>query len=296
MELRHLATFVAVAEEGSFTRASDRLRVVQSAVSAAVRNLERELGAPLFDRTTHKVTLTDAGRALLPEARKALAAADAARDAVDQVRGGLRGTVNLGIMQVDALGTVNIAALLSAFRSQHPDVELHATQANSTEMAIRVRDGRLDFAFLALSSAHAPGLQLTAIASEPMPLAVHEDHPLAGCSELDITALIGEKFADGPVTFGARAAVDKAFAAAGLQRDVVLEVNDTGTLADFVRHGLAVAFLAPSFVRDMRGIVMIPIRRNGPVFESYIAEPNNRRLGAAAVAMLELAKHHITST
>jgi DNA-binding transcriptional LysR family regulator len=295
VELRHLATFVAVAEEGSFTRASDRLRVVQSAVSSAVRNLERELGAPLFDRTTHKVALTDAGRALLPEARKALAAADAARDAVDQVRGGLRGVVNLGIMQADALGTINIAALLAAFRAQHPEVELHATQANSTEMAIRVRDGRLDFAFLALASRQAPGLRLTAVASEPMPLAVHEDHPLAGRADIDIGALVGEKFADGPPTFGARAAVDKAFAASGLQRDVVLEVNDTGTLADFVRHGLAVAFLAPSFVHDMRGITLIPIRRNGPVFESYIAEPSNRRLSTAATAMLELAKRQVGS-
>ena len=76
MELRHLATFVAVAEEGSFTRASARLHVVQSAVSAGVRTLERELGAALFDRTTHRVRLTDAGYALLPEARATLAAAE----------------------------------------------------------------------------------------------------------------------------------------------------------------------------------------------------------------------------
>ena len=104
MELRHLATFVAVAEEGSFTRASSRLHVVQSAVSAGVRTLERELGAALFDRTTHRVELTDAGVALLPEARATLVAARAAREAVDAVRGGLRGTVTLGIMQTGAAG------------------------------------------------------------------------------------------------------------------------------------------------------------------------------------------------
>ena len=85
VELRQLAVFVAVAEEGSFTRAADRLHVVQSAVSAGVRNLERELGARLFDRSTHKVALSDAGRALLPEARATLEAAGAARDAVDAI-------------------------------------------------------------------------------------------------------------------------------------------------------------------------------------------------------------------
>src|SRR3954454_13993560 len=106
MELRHLATFVAVAEEGSFTRAADRLHVVQSAVSAGVKTLEREFGTPLFTRTTHRVELTDAGHALLPEARATLAAAGAAREAVEQVRGGLRGTVTLGMMQADALNAV----------------------------------------------------------------------------------------------------------------------------------------------------------------------------------------------
>src|SRR5450755_2301737 len=74
MELRQLASVVAVAEEASFTRAADRLHVVQSAVSAGVRKLEKELGAMLFDRSTHSVKLTDAGRVLLPEARATLAA------------------------------------------------------------------------------------------------------------------------------------------------------------------------------------------------------------------------------
>src|SRR4029079_10579818 len=115
MELRHLATIVAVAEEGSFTRASSRLHVVQPAVSAGVRTLERELGAALFDRTTHRVQLTDAGSALLPEARATLPAARTAREAVDAVRGGLRGTVTLGIMQAGASGTIDIAALLATF-------------------------------------------------------------------------------------------------------------------------------------------------------------------------------------
>src|SRR3954447_5122037 len=110
MELRQLATFVAVAEERSFTRAADRLHVVQSAVSAGLRKLEKELGASLFDRSTHSVTLTDAGLALLPEARATLAAAAAARDAVDEVRGGLRGTVALGTMQAQGMRAIGLPA------------------------------------------------------------------------------------------------------------------------------------------------------------------------------------------
>src|ERR1700756_3323405 len=120
MELRQLATFVAVAEEGSFTRAADRLHVVQSAVSAGVRNLEKELGAMLFDPSPHSVKLTDAGRALLPEARATLAAAQAARDAVDEARGGLRGTVVLGTMQAQAMHAFNVAGGVAAVPGERP--------------------------------------------------------------------------------------------------------------------------------------------------------------------------------
>jgi DNA-binding transcriptional LysR family regulator len=290
VELRHLATFVAVAEEGSFTRASERLHVVQSAVSAGVRTLERELGTALFDRTTHQVGLTDAGRALLPEARATLAAARAAREAVEQVRGGLRGTVTLGIMQADALGAVNIAQLLAAFRAEHPDVALHARQTNSAEMAAQVRDGRLDFAFVALPGRRATGLRLTPLSREPMLLAVHDGHRLAGRADVELAAITDETFADGPPEFGTRIAADRAFAAAGLQRRVTLEVNDMQTLVNFVRHGLAVAFLAPSFVRGTDGVSLVPIRHHAPVFRTYLAESTTRRLGAAAVALLALAK------
>ena len=120
--------FVAVAEEGSFTRAADRLHVVQSAVSAGVRNLERELDARLFDRSTHKVALSDAGRALLPEARATLAAAAAARDAVDAVRGAVRGTIMLGNLQAQGMRSVEVAGMLAQFRSEHPGVEIQIRQ------------------------------------------------------------------------------------------------------------------------------------------------------------------------
>jgi DNA-binding transcriptional LysR family regulator len=295
MELRHLATFVAVAEEGSFTRASSRLHVVQSAVSAGVRTLERELGAALFDRTTHRVELTDAGVALLPEARATLVAARAAREAVDAVRGGLRGTVTLGIMQTGAAGAIDIAALLAAFRADHPDVELRARQGHSADMAAQVRDGGLDFAFLALPRRRAGGLHLTPLGQEPMLLAVHERHPLARRTDVELTALGDEVFADGPETWGTRMTVDRAFAAAGAERHVTVEVNDTQTLVDFVRHGLAAAFLPPSLVRGAPGIALVPVRHHAPVFETYLAEPTTRRQSAAAAALLTLAKHKASS-
>ena len=296
MELRQLATFVAVAEEGSFTRAADRLHVVQSAVSAGVRNLEKELGTMLFDRSTHSVKLTDAGHALLPEARATLAAAQAARDAVDEARGGLRGTVVLGTMQAQGMRAIDLAAILAAFRAEHHAVEVKIRHAGgSSEMAREVREGRLDLAFVALPGNGPPGVELPPLASEPIVLAVPASHPLAESADIELSQLGDEPMVDLPAGWGIRIAVERAFAAAGITRTVAYEVNDTATMVEFIRHGLAIGMLPRSLVETTGDIVFVPIRDHRPEFKTAIAIPANRRLSAATRAMLETIKRH-TST
>jgi DNA-binding transcriptional LysR family regulator len=288
VELRQLTTFLAVAEAGSFTRAADRLHVVQSAVSAGVRNLEKELGAELFDRSTHSVKLTDSGRALLPEARATLAAAQAARDAVDEVRGGVRGTVSLGTMQAQGMHAIDLAAIVATFRAEHPAVEVDVRHSGgSVEMAREVRDGRLDLAFVALPGDAPAGVELTRLATEPVRLAVPAGHALARSTDIALAALGKEVLVDFPEEWGIRMAVDRAFAAAGVTHTPAYEVNDTATMVGFIRNGLAIGLLPPSLVDPADEIVFVPIRDSPPAFQTSIASPANRRLSAAARAMLE---------
>ena len=295
MELRQLATFVAVAEEGSFTRAADRLHVVQSAVSAGVRKLEKELGTTLFDRSTHTVRLSDAGGALLPEARATLAAAQAARDAVDEARGGLRGTVVLGTMQAQGMRAIDLAGVLARFRAEHPAVKVTIRHSGgSREIARDVLEGRLDLAVLALPGDGPAGLELIPVAREPIMLAVPSGHPLAANAGVELGALRDEILVDLPPGWGVRMAVDRAFAAAGVTRTVTYEVNDTATMVEFIRTGLAIGMLPRSLV-DVGEIAFVPIRQHPPHFQTAIAVPANRRLSAATRAMLETVKHHISA-
>jgi DNA-binding transcriptional LysR family regulator len=294
MELRQLATFVAVAEEGSFTRASGRLHIVQSAVSANVRNLEGELDARLFDRSTHKVELTEAGRALLPEARATLAAATVARDAVDAVRGGVRGTVLLGTMQSHGMHAIDVPGVVADFRAEHPAVEVHirAAAGGSQEMALQVRDGTVDLAFVAIPGGELASLEVTPLAREPILIVAPAGHPLTKRKTTELAALTDQTLAEFPHGWGIRTANDRAFAAAGLTRTITYEINDTASLIGFIRHGLAVGIIPASFVDAPRGLAFVPIRDHPVEFVTAIATPSHRRLTAAAQALLATIKRH----
>ncbi|GAA1558390.1 LysR family transcriptional regulator [Kribbella lupini] len=250
MELRHLEHFIAVAEQKHFTRAAEAMSISQSGLSASIRALERELHASLFVRNTRSVELTEAGRALLCEGRRTLAAAEAARDAVAAVQGLVRGHLTVGLEQ--CLGVVDVPALLAKFRSAYPGVEIEVRQAGSTPMLDELASGRLDVAFVATSGHPVDGLDLRPLSTESMVLVCAPDHRLAGATEVSLQDLAGESFVDFDRTWGARAISDHAFAAANVAHPVTIEVNDVHTLLALVAHDLGVA-LVPERIAAKRG-------------------------------------------
>ena len=285
MELRHLEYFVAVAEELSFTRASRRLHVVQSGVSSAIQGLERELGATLFDRNRHRVTLTEAGLALLPEARATLAAAQAAADAVAEAAAGLRGTLSIGTMI--STGSIDVPALLGRFHEQHPAilVRLRVTPGGSADLAREVASGGLDLALLSLPGEAPPGLTVRPLAQEPLVLICATKHPLASAEAVRLDALANETFVDFPVGWGTRAVVDRAFATAGIDRQVSFEVADYATAAALVGNRLGVAFVPASAARELDGLARVAV--DPPLdWRILVATSATRRASAAARAFL----------
>jgi DNA-binding transcriptional LysR family regulator len=289
VELRHLEHFLAVAEEGSFTRAAARIHLVQSALSVSIRSLERELGGRLFDRTTHHVQLTDAGQALLVEARRTLAAADAARDAVAAVHGGVRGTVRVGIMH--SLALIDLGGLLARYYRERPMVQIvpSALPGGSTELARQVTDGRLDLAFVALPGEYPPGLTVHPLASEPMSLACPPDHPYADHPVIPLADLDGARFVDFPPGWGTRRSVDQLFLESGLQREIAVEVADIPTVVDLVRAGFGFAFLSPSLVPDPRRVALRPTQPR-PMFSVSLITPDDRPPSAATRALIDLVR------
>ncbi|WP_405953927.1 LysR family transcriptional regulator [Streptomyces phaeochromogenes] len=287
MELRHLQHFVAVAEDQHFTRAAERLMVSQSGLSASIRALERELRAPLFVRTTRRVTLTEAGRALLTEAERILAQVRAAQDAVAAVQGVLRGTLSLGTEQ--CIAGVPVAQLLAAFRRQHPDVEIRLRQAGSGALAEDVAAGRLDLAFAVTTRADTEQLRCLPLTSEPMTVLCHPSHRLATGGAVTPDELGGEPFVDFHPDWGPRRTTDAAFAAAGVHRTVALEVNDVHSLLDLVEEGLGIAVVPRHFAHKRRALPTLPLKADTETpYETVAMLPPPEATSPAARALMSL--------
>jgi DNA-binding transcriptional LysR family regulator len=293
MELRHLEYFVAVAEERSFTRAATRLHVVQSGVSAAIKALERELDAPLLERTSKRVALTDAGQVLLPRARATLDAAAAARDAVGEVRGGLRGTLRIGTLNSVAL--IDVPALLDAFHRAHPGVTVQLTVSarGSAGLLESLVGGILDLAIVSVPGRPPAGVRIRQVTSRRLDLVVPCGHPLADRTEVHIADFAGEPFVDFPAGYGNRVVVDRAFTAAGADRHVAIEVIDIGSAAAFVGEGLGIAVLPRFAVPEGLGVVLLPVAGADLDWPLGVATSAVRAPSAAARALLALVDDHV---
>ena len=163
VELRHLRYFIAVAEELNFSRAAQRMHMAQPPLSAAIRQLERDLGVDLFVRTTREVRLTDAGRAFLQGARRTLADAERAAEDAKRAAAGQLGRLRIAYSWSMRFST--LPALGRAFRASHPDVELLAQEMWNARMPAAFGSGSIDVA-ISLCPEIAAELELAPVRRE----------------------------------------------------------------------------------------------------------------------------------
>ncbi len=287
MELRQLAHFLAVAEQAHFTRAAAQVHVTQSSLSSSIRALERELGSDLFARSTRRVELTEAGRALLAPARRAVAAAEDARDAVAGVRGLVRGRLAIGAIQT--LGPVDVPGLLARFHRRHPAVTLRLHHAAVPSLVRRTADGELELAIVDRPLGPQGGrVHARTLGTESLVLGVPADDPLAGRRRARLRDLGGRDFVEYRPDSSLRAGIDHACHTAGLERRVACELDTIPDLVELVALGAGVSLLPPAAVRMAGGrVIGIPTDPSIPR-ELLVVTPNDRLPTPAAAALLEL--------
>jgi DNA-binding transcriptional LysR family regulator len=251
MELRQLEYFVAVAEEANFTRAAERVHISQSGVSAQIRQLERELGAALIDRSGRTATLTVAGKAALGHARSVLASAIAVRQAVGEVTALIRGQLVVGM--VTACTVTPLFDALSVFHCAHPGVEITLIEDSSDTLLERVRAGEVDLALVGTAGALPSGLGSLPIVSERLVAAVPADHPLSRLARVTLADISTCPVVCMPTGTGIRTVFDRACAATGLRPTVALQASAPDAVADLAIRGLGVAILSESMAARYGG-------------------------------------------
>jgi DNA-binding transcriptional LysR family regulator len=257
MELRQLAYFVAVAEERNFTRAAQRIPIAQPAISQQIHRLEAELGERLFLRHRRGITLTPAGQALLPHARATLGAAEGGREAVAALSGLLTGRLTVG--HVHPLPDRRFLRLLGAFHRTHPRIELTLLEDQTDTLLAALAAGQLHAALIGLGryDRPPPDVESLLVAREPVLVAVHPTHPLAGRGQIPLRALREEPMVTLTRASKLRSTLEAACQAAGFAPRIAAETSDLGVLVELAAERLGVAVLPASGLAGAAELVQL---------------------------------------
>lgn len=264
MQLRHLAYFVALADERSFTEAAVAMGVSQPTLSKQIRALENSLGTALVVRLRSGIELTSAGEALLPHARRILIEADNATRSVHEVAALRRGRVRMGATPSTVEGL--LGPVLRRFRTEHPDIDLEVHEAGSRDLTDELSAGRIDLALLIVPlAARIPDLETSIVHTERLVLAspadadMPESMDVAGLRDLPLVM-----FREG---YDLRDVTLRACADAGFEPRLAVEGGEMGSVLRFVESGLGHA-VVPHIVMGSRSGLRSTRLENPPLSRS----------------------------
>ncbi|WP_353191520.1 LysR family transcriptional regulator [Pandoraea pnomenusa] len=283
MELRHLQYFIAVAEERHFTRAAARVGIQQPPLSLQIRQLETELGGPLFVRLPRDVVLTELGEAFLPEARQILERVERVKRQMQQISRGEAGHIRIGFAGATYFEP-RIPAWIRDFRARYPDVQLHPQQSNTASLLGALLDETVDAAFVRTPFEFPPGIESVLVADEPMVLVLPLGHPMCARERVPLSALAHEEFILLPREISP-ALYDRTIAAcesAGFRPKLGQEAPQITSIVPMVAAGFGVS-LVPASVSQIRtpGMGFWPIEGEEPLAPISLAYRENH--GSAAL-------------
>jgi DNA-binding transcriptional LysR family regulator len=288
MELRHLRYFLAVAEERNFTRAAKRLHIAQPPLTQQIKALEAELGVLLFDRSSYRVELTEAGRLFAVEVGRILADVRRAVLLAQRAARGMHGQVRVGFTESASFNPL-VMRTFQAFRGNCPEVELALEERQSIELSAALYDGRIDAAFVRPPLQTGEGLTLQLLESEEMVVAVPARHALAKETEVSLQMLAKETFILYPraVRPGLADAVVAACELAGFTPRVGQEAPQMSSTINLVAASLGISIVP----RSMDGLQPHAVRYL-PLQDTPIRADLGiaHRAGESAVAVLNFVE------
>ncbi|EHL96982.1 LysR substrate binding domain protein [Acetobacteraceae bacterium AT-5844] len=287
IELRHLRCLVAIAEEGSFSRAAQRLGTTQPAVSQLLKRMEDVLGALLVRRDRVSVCLTGTGEEVLQQARRALAAVEGVVDTAQRNQRGEAGRLRIGLATPSLYGVV--PGLIRRFRERHPGVSVELRVLATAEQGQALRERRVDMGF-GISPLHREDdVRRYPLAAEAMQVVMPVWHPLAGRHSLSMAMLREEAWIMPPLETIIRTDIQKHCQEAGFFPRIAAESADFQSTFGLVMAGAGIAMAAESF-GNFSGpdLVMLPLQGSAPRLVHVLAHLEGE-LTPAAAALLRMA-------
>ena len=289
MEISQLEVFLAVAREGGFSRAAEKLYRTQSAVSQAIRKLEAEIGEPLFDRSTRDGVMTDAGNVLQEYAERLLNLRENAREALGELRELQKGKLVVGANEFTALYLLRV---LAEFRRLHPAIRIVVQRSLGSQIPDDIRRHKCEFGVLTYDP-QDPELASVVVYSDELIFVVPPQHPLARESQVSIRQLGAESFVAHIVSSPYREKVIQAFEKHKTPLHMGVELPTLQAIKRFVAMGNGVAFLPEISVEDeiARGeLVRIPVQELRVHRKLRLVYRKSAALSHAGRAFLKIAE------
>jgi DNA-binding transcriptional LysR family regulator len=251
MEIRQLKAFLAIAEAKTFTAGARRVNVTQAAISMQIRQLEDEVGLPLFTRTPRRVILTEAGEYLLERARKILREHDSALAEIAEVAGAEHGRLRIGSASA-MFATQQLPFIMQKLKQKFPNADLTVSSGTSQRLVDKIMHGEIDMAFISLPVDN-PNITTELLFSDEIIAIAHPKHPLASEKFISAATLAGEKLILGERGGNTRRMVDEFFAAANVKPNITMELSRQEAINQMVEMGLGVGLAgAKTVAREIR--------------------------------------------
>lgn len=247
MEFGQIETFLAIAQEGGFSRAAEKLGRTQPALSISIKRLEEELGEALFERSSRGGTLTGAGQLFLAHAQSLMNQRAEVVEAFKERRGLQQGNLSIGANESTSLYL--LPPLLLEYRKRHPEIRIRVHRAVSERIPQEVLERNLDFGFLSYDPV-TPDLKAVVVHRDHMVMVVPKGHRLAKSESVGLQELGQESFLAHNARTPARDSVVRAFAEAGVPLRITMELSSLSTICDFVGQGVGLAILPSLVVRE----------------------------------------------
>ena len=241
MDITPLRYVVTLARMRSFSRAAEALFVSQSSLSQQIAKLEKEIGYPLFQRTTKYVQITEEGTRFLAQAKKVLAEYDALHAQVEATRAAMNHTINLGMSVVYRPAA---AEAVVRFMQAHPDIDVNLTSAWELDLVEMLRNGRIDLALFGVDweNDDLSGMSVTPLHDERVVVTLSPHHPLAQRESISLAELANETLIFTSNRSGVRRLVLQRFRQMGVHLRNGMEINDTETRIHYVTQNIGIAF------------------------------------------------------